>query len=61
MKYAFIDKQSDYHSVTTLCMALDVSRSGFYNWRGHRETQHEESDRLLKEWITEIFDESRTI
>lgn len=60
MKYAFIEKQSAYHCVTTLCRTLEVSRSGFYNWRNHHETQQEESDRLLKEWITEIFERSRS-
>lgn len=60
MKYAYIDKQSAYHSITMLCSALQVSRSGYYNWRNHHETPHEESDRLLKDWITEIFEDSRS-
>ena len=33
MKYAWITQQSADHSVSTLCRALCVSSSGFYDWR----------------------------
>ncbi len=32
MKYTFIREQRAHHSVTTLCAALDVSPSGYYDW-----------------------------
>ena len=32
MKYAFIRQQRAHHNVTSLCAALDVSSSGYYDW-----------------------------
>lgn len=32
MKYAFIREQRQHHSLVRLCSALQVSRSGYYDW-----------------------------
>ena len=32
-RYEFIDKQQHEHPVNPLCRALQVSRSGYYDWR----------------------------
>jgi len=33
VKYAFIQKESIHHAINSLCRALSVSRSGYYDWR----------------------------
>ncbi len=60
MKYALIQRQSAYPAIQVLCSVLEVSRSGYYEWLSLVETAHEECDRLLKEWLTELFEASRS-
>ena len=49
MKYAFIQETCHCHSVVTLCKALSVSRSGYYDWSGRGPSQRDQSDAdLLK-------------
>lgn len=33
MKYAFINTQTDLYPIKKMCVWLEVSRSGFYEWR----------------------------
>ena len=44
MKYAAMQAHRGQFSVSLMCRALEVSRSGFYDWtkRGPRERIHEE-------------------
>ena len=37
MKYAFMDVYSAQHRITIMAQVLNVSRSGFYNWRRRTE------------------------
>ena len=60
MRYAFIKRQSAYHSVGNLCRVLNVSTSGYYNWIKRKESPRAEENRLLGEWIVEIFHASRS-
>jgi len=59
VKYAFIQEQSSYHAIQRLCTAIEVPRSGYYEWLEQQETPHDECDRLLKEWLVELFEASR--
>ncbi|MBL8473424.1 MAG: transposase, partial [Rhodocyclaceae bacterium] len=34
MKYAWIDKHDEQYSVARMCELLEVSASGYYDWRG---------------------------
>lgn len=47
MKYAWIAGQSDGYAVSRLCRVLDVSRSGYMQWRGRPPSDRQRSnDRL---------------
>ena len=59
MKYAWIDKMADrrlwWFSVALACEVLEVSRSGFYDWRARRQrpaTPGEREQQLLLAAIT---------
>ncbi|WP_442918163.1 IS3 family transposase [Magnetococcus sp. PR-3] len=54
-----MQRQRVYHSVESLCCALGVSKSGYYDWLNRRESARTEENRLLGEWIVEIFHGSR--
>ncbi len=60
MKYAFVEQPSAYHATQALCTVMEVTRSGYYEWLRTQETPHDECDRLLKEWLTELFEASRS-
>ena len=48
MKYAFIQAQSDYHNVCRLCDVMDVSSSGYYDWRDRPASRRSlENQRLI--------------
>ncbi len=47
------------HSIVLLCDVLEVSRSGYYKWLNHRDTQRQLNRIALLERILEIFEESR--
>jgi putative transposase len=46
-------------SIATLCEALDVSESGYYAWRKHQPSAHEQEDERLGQLIETIFHSSR--
>ena len=48
MKYAFIQTQTPGHSISRLCRVLEVSPSGYYDWRNRPESAHRQRDRELK-------------
>ena len=33
MKYAFIEQQRSHHALSVLCRVMEVSRSGYHDWR----------------------------
>lgn len=50
MRYAYIARQADGKSVSALCRALRVSRSGYYAWSSRTPSRrHREDARLLEE------------
>ena len=46
-------------SIAVGCRALDVSRAGFYAWRGRSESSHEREDRRLTVLVRESHERSR--
>lgn len=59
MKYAFIRDKGRRFSVTRLCAALGVSRSGYYEWLGRPESRRATEDRALLERIRSLHRQSR--
>ncbi len=53
MKYRFIEESRSGFVVEKMCLAMDVSRSGYYVWKGRgkskRATANEELDQAIRE------------
>lgn len=56
--YRLIDEESERQSVSRLCRALGVARSGFYEWQRSPVSDREIADWLLAEQIRGIFEGS---
>lgn len=54
MKYAFIKHHADAHKISHMCTVLEVSRSGYYGWRGRGESRRSIADRRLLQKIREL-------
>jgi len=60
MKYAFIEEQKTQHSVRRMCRLLDVSPSGYYEWRGRPPSARSVADEALRGEVVRIHRESRS-
>lgn len=47
MRYRFIREQQPWHSITALCRAMKVSRSGYYDWLNRPPSARAIEDRAL--------------
>jgi transposase InsO family protein len=61
VKYAFIRAHSTQHKVTQLCQALEVSSSGYYDWRDRPESARTKENRQLATKIRLFHKASREI
>ena len=61
MKYAFIRKHSKVHSIVDMCRVLDVSTSGYYDWRDRPESERARTNRQLMTKIVVFHKASREI
>ena len=59
MKYQFIRDHAERHHVSTMCRALKVSTSGFYDWCSRTPSLRERADAALLEQIREVHRSSR--
>jgi len=58
MTFQFIDDHRDEFPVSRMCKVLDVSRSGYYAWRGRPPSEREMENRKLYKKIEAVYDES---
>lgn len=54
MKYEFIRAHRSQFAVKKMCLTLDVSRSGYYDWQKRPESQRSIANRALLEAIEKI-------
>lgn len=59
MKYAFMAAQEGQYAVKRMCRALNVSRSGYYAWRGRPASPRAQANELLVARIREEFRASK--
>jgi len=59
MKYAFIEEQRTQHCIERMCSMLEVSRAGYYEWRGRPESMRSQADAELRAAIVEAHTKSR--
>ena len=60
MRYRFVEQERYRYTVKLLCRVMQVSRSGFYTWRGRPESDRAKQDKELTERITSIHSNSRS-
>jgi putative transposase len=58
VKYTFIKDQSNTYSVVTLCRAMEVSPSGFYDWLSRPTSKRAQANQALLSEIREIYKQS---
>jgi len=54
-----VSAHQDSYAVVTMCRVLEVSRSGYYAWRGRGPSERATEDAELTEQIREYHEESR--
>ena len=59
MKYAFIETHRDEFAVDRMCRVLQVSRSGYYDWRSRRPSQRAKENATLTKALVHIHEQSR--
>lgn len=59
MRYAFIDTHRDGYSVSRLCRVLDVSRSGYCQWRTRPPSPRAQANAALDAAVASIHQASR--
>jgi transposase InsO family protein len=57
-KYEFIDAEKDDYPISKMCEWMDVSRSGFHEWRGREESATARRQEELKLLIQHVFTDS---
>lgn len=59
MKYGFIRAHQDQFSVSRMCVVLQVSRNGYYDWRDRPESKRSKENRTALSQIREVHACSR--
>lgn len=59
MKYQFIEQHREAFAVAVMCRALQVSKSGYYDWRKRGLSQRAQRDAVLTQQIKAVHEASR--
>jgi putative transposase len=59
VKYALIDRFAEEHRVKRYCALLNVSRSGFYEWKNATITERQERNGVLTEEVRNHFEDRK--
>lgn len=61
MRYRFIEAEKANYPIQMLCRLMQVSRSGFYAWRGRAKSPRAKANQALLEQIRETFKDFRGV
>lgn len=61
MKYAWIQQQRDQYPLRTMCLVLEVSRSGYYAWVKRGASSRSEDREKFRDKVQEVYDSSRGV
>lgn len=59
MRYEFIEDHREEFSIVGMCRALQVSKSGYYDWRKRGQSQREQANHALTQRIQQVHEASR--
>ena len=59
MRYQFIDTHKKTWPIRLMCKVLNVSSSGFYEWRRRPESAQSQSNKKLDEQICDVYEEHK--
>jgi putative transposase len=59
VKYAFVRAQGEEFAVKRMCQILQISRSGYYDWRVRKESERSRRDQVLLNEIRKIHQEMK--
>jgi hypothetical protein len=59
VKYAWIEEHSDVFSVSRMCRQLDISRTGYCQWRVRLPSKRSHFNKLLDECVSQAHSQSR--
>jgi len=59
MKYRFIENHRSEFRVQKMVETLEVSRSGYYQWRRRPESQQQKANKALLSEIDRVYEESK--
>jgi putative transposase len=59
VRYPFIKEQQEFFSLSALCRAMQVNRSGFYAWNKRKKSAHQIQDETLIEQIKAVYHDSK--
>ena len=59
MRYPFIKEQQEFFSLSALCRAMQVCRSGFYAWNKGKKGKRQIHDETLTEQIKTVYHDSK--
>ena len=59
MKYEFIRAHRDQFKVSRQCEVFEISRSGYYGWRGRKESTRSRANRTVLSEIHKVHEQSK--
>jgi len=58
MRFQFIEDHRDEFPITRMCKVLEVSRSGYYAWRGRPPSEREMANQALYKQIKAVYNQT---
>jgi len=59
VKYAFVRAQDKEFAIKRMCQILQISRSGYYDWRVRQDSERSRRDRVLLQEIRRIHQQTK--